>query len=87
MELSETNGKLLWVPPGFAHGFCVLGDEDASVIYKVDGVYSAAGEGGICYDDPDLKIEWPILTRDKNISAKDRVLPTFAEYKSKPVFK
>lgn len=85
VELSDTNGKLLWVPPGFAHGFCALGDEDASVFYKVDAVYSPTGEGGIRFDDSDLKIEWP-KQKESIISAKDKVLPTFAEYSKKPAF-
>jgi dTDP-4-dehydrorhamnose 3,5-epimerase len=85
VELSDTNGKLLWVPPGFAHGFCALGTEDASVMYKVDCVYSPTGEGGIRYDDPDLKISWPIENKTI-VSGKDQALPTFAQYSQKPVF-
>ena len=86
VELSDTNGKLLWVPPGFAHGFCALGEEDASVMYKVDSPYTPSGEGGLRFDDPELKIQWPKTTHDKIISAKDRILPTFQEYRKKPVF-
>jgi dTDP-4-dehydrorhamnose 3,5-epimerase len=86
VELSDANGKMLWVPAGFAHGFCVLGNEDASVVYKVDSFYSAAGEGGIRFDDSDLKIEWPNVGIEPIVSAKDRALPTFAEYAKAPVF-
>ena len=86
VELSDSNGKLLWVPPGFAHGFCVTSHEDASVMYKVDAQYSPTGEGGIRYDDPDLKIKWPDEF-EAIVSAKDVVLPTFAEYREKPVFR
>lgn len=83
-ELSDQNGKLLWVPPGFAHGFCVLGNEDADVMYKVDAPYSPKTEGGIRWNDPELQIQWPV--KEALVSPKDQVLPTFAEYRQKPVF-
>ena len=79
VELSGENGRLFWIPAGFAHGFCVLGDEPADMLYKVTGVYNAVGEGGIRYDDPDLDIDWPIT--NPTISERDKKLPTFAEYK------
>jgi dTDP-4-dehydrorhamnose 3,5-epimerase len=79
IELSDTNGKLLWVPAGFAHGFCVLGDEPADVFYKVDSLYAPSTEGGIRWDDPELKIEWPV--RDPIISDKDTKLPSFADFR------
>jgi len=85
IELNDLEGKLLWVPPGFAHGFCVHGNEDASVMYKVDQFYSPSGEGGIRFDDPELGIKWP-TDRKPIVSDKDRALPTFAEYARKPVF-
>ena len=84
LELNEKDGKLLWIPPGFAHGFCVLGDEDADVFYKVDSAYNQKGEGGIRFDDPDLKISWPISS--PIVSSRDRVMPTLAEYQKSPVF-
>ena len=83
-ELSDENGRLLWIPAGFAHGFCVLGNEDADVMYKVDAAYSPKTEGGILYSDPDLKIEWPV--RDPIVSGKDKVLPGFANYAKNPLF-
>ena len=82
IELSGDNGLLLWVPPGFAHGFCVLGDEPADVMYKVSGLYSAAGEGGLMYNDPDLAIKWPIL--NPTISTRDQGQKSFAEYQENP---
>ena len=69
IELTEDNGKLFWIPAGFAHGFCVLGDEPADVLYKVDQPYNQKGEGGLLWSDPDLKIKWPIenpLLSDKD---------------------
>jgi dTDP-4-dehydrorhamnose 3,5-epimerase len=83
-ELSDLNGLLLWIPPGFAHGFCVLGDEPADVLYKVDAPYNPAGEAGIAWDDRDLAIRWPI--GEPTVSARDRELPSFAEYRARPVW-
>lgn len=73
MELSGDNGKLLYIPAGFAHGFSVLGEEEADVHYKVDGVYNKAGEGGIIYNDPDLAIVWGVA--NPIVSDKDKILP------------
>ncbi|HWE93657.1 MAG TPA: dTDP-4-dehydrorhamnose 3,5-epimerase [Tepidisphaeraceae bacterium] len=81
-ELSDVNGRLLWVPPGFAHGFCVLGDEPADVLYKVDATYNPAGEGGVAWNDAQLAVPWPIA--NPTISQRDQKLPTFAQYKANP---
>lgn len=81
-ELSCENGFLLWIPPGFAHGFCVLGEEPADVLYKVSAAYVPGGECGIRYDDPALGIEWPLAS--PVLSARDRALPSFAEYLENP---
>jgi dTDP-4-dehydrorhamnose 3,5-epimerase len=78
VTISEDNPQLLWVPPGFAHGFCVLGDAVADVTYKVSGAYNKAGEGGIRFDDPDLAIQWPIT--DPILSERDRALQSLKEY-------
>ena len=78
VELSGQNGKLLWVPAGFAHGFCVVGDEPADVAYKVDNPYCKDGDGGIAFDDADLAIDWPI--KNPIVSDKDKSLPSFVEY-------
>ena len=70
--LSETNHKLLYIPEGFAHGFCVL-SEDADVLYKVNQEYSPENERGIIWNDPEINITWPI---DKPIlHEKDSKLP------------
>ena len=57
--LSEQNHKLLYIPEGFAHGFCVLSKE-ADVLYKVNNEYSPENEKGIRWNDPDIDIAWPI---------------------------
>lgn len=76
IELSGDNGKLLWIPGGLAHGFCVLGEQPADVLYKVDGYYNPAGDGGILWSDRDLNIPWPV--QDPIISDKDAALPKFS---------
>lgn len=78
VQLSGTNPQWLWVPAGFAHGFCVLGNEDADVMYKVNNYWNGAGESGIVWNDPDLKIKWPIS--DPLLSPKDAVMKTLSEY-------
>lgn len=82
LELSDQNGRLLWIPAGFAHGFCVLSTEPADVLYKVDALYSPAGEGGIRWNDPFLAIPWPIQA--PLISARDDALGTLTDYHISP---
>jgi dTDP-4-dehydrorhamnose 3,5-epimerase len=76
MHLSGENFRQLYVPPGFAHGFCVL-SAVVHVEYKCTDFYDAADEIGLAWNDPDVGIEWPI--RDPIISDKDRQLPTLRE--------
>ncbi len=59
IELSEENKKILWVPPGFAHGFCVT-SEIADFQYKCTNYYNPNDEGGLIWNDPQLNIPWPI---------------------------
>jgi dTDP-4-dehydrorhamnose 3,5-epimerase len=69
-ELSADNQKCLYVPKGFAHGFCAL-DTPAVMHYKVDNFYAAEAEGGLLWCDPALKIPWPVdapLLSDKDAS-------------------
>ena len=72
--LSEDNHNLLFVPEGFAHGFCVLSKE-ADVYYKVSNEYSPKDEGGIIWNDSSLNIEWPISK--PIVSSSDSQLPLF----------
>lgn len=78
-ELSDTNGRILWISPGFAHGFCVLGDEPADVCYKVTGYYNPLTEGGLRWNDPDVGIKWPI--EKPILSPKDELFPFLRELK------
>ena len=75
-HLREQDHRAIWIPPGFAHGFCVL-SESADFVYKCTTLYDAAEDRGIRWDDPALGIEWPI--GDPVLSSKDRALPTLAE--------
>ncbi len=76
VELSADNRRQLWVPAGFAHGFCVL-SETADFVYKVTSYYDAATESGFRFDDPDVGIEWPDV--ELLYSERDRSAPRLAE--------
>ena len=84
-ELSDHNMRSLYVPVGFAHGFCVLSDI-ADVMYKQDRYYAGATERGIKYDDPAIRIEWPIPTAELKPSQRDEMAPTLAEIASELPF-
>jgi len=72
--LSEHNKKLIYIPEGFAHGFCILSDE-ADVFYKVNQEHSPEHDSGLIWNDPEINIKWPI---DKPImSERDQKLPLF----------
>lgn len=72
-ELSANNGLQLYVPAGFAHGYCTLSD-DALVYYKVDAPYAPAFDCGLLWNDPDLGIAWP-CGNAPILSDKDKELP------------
>jgi len=74
VELAAESGDQLFVPAGFAHGFCTL-EPDTTVLYKVDAVYSAEHERGIAWADPALAIPWPVGPDAAILSAKDAALP------------
>lgn len=79
VTLSEVNQKMLWIPPGFAHGFLSL-EEDTVFLYKCTNVYDKASEGGLIWNDPDLKIDWGIT--DPLVSPKDLELPRLHQFDS-----
>jgi dTDP-4-dehydrorhamnose 3,5-epimerase len=78
VELSDENGAMLWIPPGFGHGFAVL-SETAGFAYKVTDTYSPAGERTILWNDATLGIVWPLSEADANVSDKDRQGSTLEE--------
>ena len=81
--LSDENHKLIYIPEGFAHGFCVLSD-CADVLYKVSNEYSPKHEKGIIWNDPKINISWPI--KNPIISNKDEELSTLQNIDSNFVY-
>ncbi|MCF8235123.1 MAG: dTDP-4-dehydrorhamnose 3,5-epimerase [Bacteroidales bacterium] len=78
-ELSEENKKMLWVPPGMAHGFVTLEDETI-FSYKCTELYNKNSEGSIRWDDPDLNINWGV--ENPVLSEKDKQAPLFRDFVS-----
>jgi dTDP-4-dehydrorhamnose 3,5-epimerase len=74
VELSAENWCQLYIPPGFAHGFCTL-TSDAEIHYKMTGYYAPDADRGIAFDDPDLGIDWPIDPASAIVSPRDRRHP------------
>ena len=84
-DLTEENGRIVYCPIGFAHGFCVVSDL-ADVFYKQSRYYSDEHERGIKYDDPDVGIEWPLPIAELIPSERDRTAPTLAEIRDELPF-
>ena len=83
IELSAENKKQLFIPKNFAHGFLML-SEYAEFVYKVTDFYHPNDEGGLMYNDPEIGIDWPMEGMNESdliLSDKDRIHPSFAEYK------
>jgi dTDP-4-dehydrorhamnose 3,5-epimerase len=76
VELSDTNGRQLWIPEGFAHGFLVL-SPTADVQYKTTDYYAPASEGSVRWDDPTLAIDWPSIGAEFILSPKDAAAGSF----------
>ena len=83
-ELSEGNMRQLWIPEGFAHGYAVL-SEIAEVQYKCAGYYAPEAERSLCWNDPDVGIDWPLDA--PLLSEKDASAPGLAEYLADPAFR
>ncbi|MBY0330050.1 MAG: dTDP-4-dehydrorhamnose 3,5-epimerase [Acetobacteraceae bacterium] len=74
VELSAANARQLYVPVGFAHGFCTL-EPDTEVAYKVTAFYAPAEERSVLWNDPDLALPWPVAANAVRLSEKDRAAP------------
>jgi dTDP-4-dehydrorhamnose 3,5-epimerase len=83
LELSESNAHMLWIPPGFAHGFCALTD-DAELAYKCTSLYSASADRSILWNDPDISIAWPVSS--PILSPKDAAAPRLRDAPVLPTF-
>lgn len=79
VELSGKNHRQLFIPRGFAHGFCVLSNK-VIFQYKCDNFYSPGNEAAIAWNDPDLGIDWKLPAKDVILSPKDSNNPSFKEY-------
>ena len=77
VELSAENGRMLWIPEGFGHGFLVL-SEQAGFAYKVTDYYNPKGERTILWNDPELAIQWPVKPDEVIVSDKDAEGATLA---------
>lgn len=83
LELDDVAHRMLYVPPGFAHGFLVLSDE-ADLVYKCTDYYDPEADRGIAWNDPRLAIRWPLEASPPTLSAKDAALPLLADQADLP---
>lgn len=81
VELNEENHRMLWVPPGFLHGFVTL-EDNTIFTYKVTKLYDKDSEIGTLWNDKDLNIDWGIDPSEVILSEKDKQLPVFKDFKS-----
>lgn len=81
LELSAENWKQVYVPVGFAHGYCTL-EDDTEVVYKVTAYYDAAAERGFLWNDAEVGIRWPVTEATAVLSEKDVKLPRLRELQS-----
>lgn len=78
VRLDAEGGEQLYVPAGFAHGFCTL-EPDTMVAYKVDAYYSPAHDRSVIWNDPEIGIAWPVSGEEAILSDKDRIAPRLAD--------
>ncbi len=83
VKLTSAGASQLFVPRGFAHGYCTL-EPDSEITYKCDGYYSPEAEGGVLFSDPAIGIDWPVAVRDAVVSEKDLRLPPLSELNERP---
>ena len=79
VKLSEENKKVVWIPPGFAHGFATL-EDDTIFTYKCTEVYNKESEGALVWNDVDLNIDWGV--QSPLVSTKDMAAGSFKDFKS-----
>lgn len=84
VELDGAKPAWFWIPPGFAHGFLVLGTQEADVLYKVDNYWNGQGEAGLQWNDPDFAIDWPV--KSPILSPKDAQTGSWKDYLKNPRF-
>lgn len=80
-ELSDANWRQIFIPPGFAHGFCTL-TKEAEVLYKTSAEYRPEAEGGLHWRDSALAIDWPVRKKKAVLSDRDRLWPRFDAFQS-----
>lgn len=78
VELSAVNKRMLWVPPGFAHGFLAL-EDGTDFLYKCTELYAPEHDRSILWSDPGIGIDWPLAGAAPSLSAKDAAAPLLAE--------
>lgn len=77
--LSQDEVAQMFIPAGFLHGFCTL-EDDTVVLYKMSSFYVPGSEVGVLWNDPDLKIQWPVKAEDAILSDKDKKLGSFKDF-------
>jgi dTDP-4-dehydrorhamnose 3,5-epimerase len=82
-DLTEQNMRMFWIPPGFAHGFCVTSDL-ADLVYKCTALYDRSSDRGVAWNDPDIGIDWPIA--DPILSDKDSAAPRLKDAPILPIY-
>jgi dTDP-4-dehydrorhamnose 3,5-epimerase len=83
LELNDANKLMLWIPPGFAHGFCAL-EDDTDLVYKCTSLYDPALDRSVLWNDPSIGIEWPIA--EPVLSAKDANAPRLNDAVTLPAY-
>ncbi len=81
VTLTADSGHQLFVPEGFAHGYCTL-EPDTAVVFRCDRYHQAEGDAGIRFSDPTICIDWPVAAGKAIVSKKDRGLPLLEEIAS-----
>jgi len=80
-ELSARETRQLWIPPGCAHGYCVL-EDDTRVLYKLTAPYVPEVNGGVLWNDPALAIDWPFSPDDAIVNERDRTWPCLSQFET-----